>query len=406
MIGAMCMALLAAGFALPSASAQANGPVTVKIAVIGDSPTGTAGNPFAVLPDLEHGVNAAAKAIAKQGKIKFDISICDAQGDSNKLGQCARNAVSSGVAAVFALSLAQGQQMTPVLQDAGVAAFWGATIPLPGSTDDTSPISMLPTSPTLATYGMLGAGPAVNGFTSNAVVMTASISEGVTMLAEKAYKGEGGKSLSEVDIPFAPPGTPNAPDPAPHAAEVAAKNPNVVLMSAAPANYVQPLREANVNAPLILVDSSDPTMIDQPLAALPSNLTKNIYKVSPFPPFDLVKPIPAVKQFQQDMKAVGAGKVNQLTPYAWNEWVGMYALASVAQTLPTADAKSLLSGLNSAKNIKLVTGATWTPSAVGPPGFTRDSTAVGYISKYVGINKWVAAKPGPNGLRMDTSIFG
>jgi hypothetical protein len=147
-------------------------------------------------------------------------------------------------------------------------------------------------------------------------------------------------------------------------------------------------------------------MLDEPLDALPSSLTQNVYKASGNPPFDATTPSAAVKKFTKEMKAVGAGASTDINPYAWNTWNGAYAIAEVAKTMRTVDAASLLAALNSAKDIPLPSGHTWTPSAPGPTGYARDSSAVGYFSKYVGNGKWKPVKPGPRGIAMKSRLFG
>jgi hypothetical protein len=110
-------------------------------------------------------------------------------------------------------------------------------------------------------------------------------------------------------------------------------------------------------------------------------------------------------KFKKELKAVGASDAEDVNAYAWVTRNGAYALAEVAKTMPTVDSKTLLAKLNSAQDIKLQTGRLWTPSAPGPTGYSRDSTAVGYMSQYVGNGKWKAVKPGPQGLLMDASLF-
>jgi coenzyme F420-reducing hydrogenase delta subunit len=396
-----CVAsLLAVGAAHTAGAASGDAPKTVKIMVIAES----GDTSFAFLDGVQKGVDAAVKAIEKAGTVKFDVTTCDAHDNVNKLDECAQQAVDQKFAAVFALSFSQGQHLLPILEKGKIPTFWAATITSP---EENSEISMLPTSPTLSTYGALGAGAAINGFKKDAVIMTNSLAKSVTALSEATYAAQGGKLAGEVDIPITIPGAANAPDLAPKAAAVADKKPGVVLMAAAGVNFVQPLREAGVDVPLFLVQSTGPADLNDPLDALPAELTKNIYKVSPFPPFDTAKPTKAAKQFKKELKAIGATESSDLSPYTWNIWVGVHALAEVVPTMTgTIDGTTTLAALNSAKDVKLVDGHAWTPSAPGPANYIRSSTAIGYVSKYLGNGKWKPAKPGPNGFVMDSSAFG
>ncbi len=186
---------------------------------------------------------------------------------------------------------------------------------------------------------------------------------------------------------------------------VAGKNPGSVLLVSAGVNYVQALREAGVKAPLVVLDATSSVAIERPAHALPSDLTKNIYKSSLIPPSDSVSPAPVLKRFKKDLKASGATQQSDVAPYAWTSWVGMLALAEVAKSMPNVDAASLLAALNSAKDVKLPNGYLWTPSAPGPTGYSRDSTSVGYFSKYVGNGKWKPAKPGADGILMEAKLL-
>jgi ABC-type branched-subunit amino acid transport system substrate-binding protein len=68
-----------------------------------------------------------------------------------------------------------------------------------------------------------------------------------------------------------------------------------------------------------------------------------------------------------------------LTAYGIGAWVDVYAFQKIASTISgTVTASSMMTALNNTKNLNLLGIIKWTPSAQGPPGFTRISNPYEY----------------------------
>ena len=217
------------------------------------------------------------------------------------------------------------------------------------------------------------------------------------------YEGSGGVLQSTVETPAAIPGATAAPDLTRHAQKVMEENPGVVLALAV--DLIQQVRNAGYTGPYVVGDN-DASSVSEQVADLPSDITQNLYRASQHPPFDLVKTLPVVKRFKKELKAIGASGDDALTTLAWNAWQAMYAIADQA-VLMRGDftGSELTEAFNASAGIELVTGATWVPSAPGPPAAPRDSTITYWFAQYVGDGEWKLVTTPKQGNTVDPSVF-
>jgi ABC-type sugar transport system substrate-binding protein len=355
-----------------------------------------------LLSQLTAAVEGSAAAIEKDGKVDFDVLTCDDGGDANKASQCTRDAVAQQVDAVFPFNLSEASAILPILEDAGIPAFWPAPT---GRVEESSPISYMPSSATLAGYGMAGVGGAK--LAKKGAIFTSDIARAVTNLSITAYEGSGATMGEPIKIPFGIPGQANAPDPSPYAAAAVAQDPEIVFAFST-ADYIQALRVAGFDGPIVTIDAGTPEQTNAPLDALPSDITHDVFKASSAPPLDWVRPSKLSKQYVKEVTSTGDLDKADIQPYSYGAWIGAHALGEVVPTIPgDVTAASLKQTLDAAQDIPLVNRRKWTPSAPGPTGYTRDNNAVGYFSEYVGNSKWKAVKKagGYQGLLIPSEVF-
>ena len=99
-----------------------------------------------------------------------------------------------------------------------------------------------------------------------------------------------------------------------------------------------------------------------------------------FPPADS----PQMAPFVNDMKTYGGPPINDIT--LENDalpWVALQALVKVTKGMNTIDGSTIMAALNKAKNIDIGPMLPpWTPSAKGPPYFTRISNPAIWLKAY------------------------
>jgi ABC-type branched-subunit amino acid transport system substrate-binding protein len=392
----VALAVMAAGVSgIPASAAAA--PVTVNVHVMGSETGGLQ----PLLLELEKGVKAAQKPIEKQGAVKFDVTVCDAKGDANALRKCGTDAVADHADAVISADLNQvSAGLVTTFQAANIPVFWVVVIT---GAEEKSPISMLPTAASLSTFGGIGVGSYHAGFKKGAVLVRPNIAQAVAKNTVAGYEGSGGTLTDSIDAPFTIPGAANPPDLAPIAQKVLDDNPKVVMALAT--DILQQLRSSGYTGPYVIGDPGN-TAASKQTNSLPADVTKNYYKASQNPPFDLQKDLPVTKRFKKEMKAVGEGDFEDFTSYGWNAWQSMYAIADqVTQMQGDITGPALTDAFNASKGIKLVSGPTWVPSAPGPPASPRDSLITYWFSKYVGKGKWKLVKTPNTGNVVDPSVF-
>jgi Periplasmic binding protein len=383
--GAMALSVGVAG--VPAIAATNTKPVTVSVYVIGSR----AGGIIPFLNDMENGANAAKKVIEKAGDLKFDITACDGKGDQNQLRKCGEDAIAANADVAIVGDASQaGAGLVSKFETANIPVFYVVTT---NGSEDKAGNAMLPVSPSISISGGTGVAAARLGFKKDAVLVRPKIAEPLARYTVLGYEGAGGEPFkATIDSPLSLPGTANPPDLAPTAQKIVDENPKVVVLSFA--TILQELRVAGFDGPIVGAGATS-----ELLKSLDSETTNNLYAVGQSPPVNLKKPLPIVKRFTKEMKAIGAsGDDTDLTPYAYNSWQDTYAIATQAALMKgDFNNKEFLNALNASKGIELVDGRVWVPSGPGPTGYPRDSAIVYWITKYVGDGKWKLVKTPPEG---------
>jgi hypothetical protein len=392
-VAVFATAALLSGLLASTAAAQEE-PVEIDVYVLGSSTGG-------ITPSLNQttaGVDAAVEAIGKDGKVSFNVTSCDAKGDINTLRTCGQKAVAAKPDAILSSDVGQIPAGLPdAFQAAQIPVFWIVGTGKPESTGDTA---MRP-SGDLATFGSIGYAAARAGFKKDAVLVSPAVAASLADAAVASYEAEGGSLKARIDAPYAVTGAP-APDYAPIAQKVVDEDPGVVLEVGV--DMLQSLRSAGYTGPVIGLDAAG-TAQDEQLASLPGEITRNTYKTSSFPPFDLKKPFPAVQTYIKALKASGHNDPNEWTAWGWNAWLGLHAIATVTDKMSDVTSTSLLDALNSSPGIKLASGATWVPNGPGPTAYPRQSLILFYMSKYVGNGTWKLVKTPKSGLVIPPETF-
>jgi hypothetical protein len=386
-------AALVAGLVTSTASAQAD-PVTIDIYVLGSG----SGGIIPLLSQTTAGVDAAVDAIGKEGKVTFNVATCDAKGDINALRACGQQAVAAKPDAILSADVGQTPAGLPdAFQTAQIPVFW---IVGTGTAESTGDTAMRP-SGDLASFGSIGYAAARAGFKKDAVLVSPPVAAPLAAAAVASYEAEGGTLKAQIGAPFAVSGAP-APDYAPTAQKVVDESPGVVLEVGV--DVLQSIRGAGFAGPVFGGDAGG-TVLDELYASLPDEITRNLYKTTSFPPFDLKKPFPTVQTYIKALKATGHDDPNEWTAYGWNAWLALHAIASVTDNMSDVTSTSLLDALNSSSGIKLASGATWVPSGPGPTAYPRQSLILFYMAKYVGDGKWKLVETPKSGVVIPPEVF-
>lgn len=328
-------------------------------------------------PEIVAGAEAAAMAINKQGGIaghKITIIGCNDQFNPQQAGACARTAVSDKVVAVIGDRTTFGDVVDPILQKAGIPSV----APLPEEDDYTSSISF----PLIAGAGggfvgdvmaLAKEGRTKIGIASLGVPQLNEVIQ-VTKNAIASVKTPSGQSLSLVDSVS---WQPTATDYSPIVESLKSHGANGVVLVANPQGGIGVLNAAQqlgITSGQMQFTGGGEAYSNQEVQQLPDGLIL----AGNYPPMTAAAQIPALSQFESEMKAAQAAGVANAAPSDYDEpslnaWLGVYAVdKALSEATGTPTASTLLSALNHLQSTNLMGIVNpWTPNIPGPTSYPR-----------------------------------
>lgn len=328
--------------ALPTiAAAQSSGGTSgpIKVMVLSQITSPSFG-----FPEAESAVKARASAVNDAGGIngrKIEVLVCDTKGDQNETANCARKAVSEGVAAVIAPFVQSSDVATPILEEAGIA-YTGNTIISPS--DSTSKVAFPFTS------GVPGSAAATAVSAQRAKCKRLGVigldASGLVTLKKvltPAMKAKGGKLVEVQGVPVT-----GSPDYSAQVAAVVAKRADCLMpfVNAAEALKIGTAL-AQSGADLRLLGSVQ-VLPQQIVSALPAEVTDgaildgNIYTQE--------TDVPEVKEMLAEFKKYGVSDKDASGVFAPHSWASAKILFNAME--------SISGSVNAARTLKAMGNIT------------------------------------------------
>lgn len=343
-----------------NASGESDAPI--KVMAIAAS-----GSPIQNYPDVEAGGKAAAKAINDAGGIKgrnVEFLFCNDQAEANKSVSCAREAVSEKVAAVVGQVSLFTNQTLPMLEAAGIPSVGLMT---PGSQIDVqSPAAYPFSSGAFADYAVLPIGMKERG----AKKIATAVADLPPALADVPLIEEGTR---EADLEYA--GTVKIPpkgvaDYAPYAQRIKQLGADALVMVTTPAQ-TQGLIKAVESIGLDVLYGHHTISFGESEAATLDGAAEGMLISGPTPSHR-DESIPAVKEFNDQVKAAGYDEPIMFRTAGMNAWLAVHAVKQIGETIDgDLNAETLTEALKSAPEMDLKGITKWNPAAEGPKGYER-----------------------------------
>jgi ABC-type branched-subunit amino acid transport system substrate-binding protein len=347
----------------------------VKVGVIGPFDKAAFGNPQ---PELRAAAFAAMDGINKRGGInghELEVIACDDEYDPNKSAECARKFVEEGVVAVVGSQTIGYSAYGPIVKKAGIPVIGS----MPLGSEDYQDLNNYP----ISTGG-------VGLFAGDVIAAKMAGKKSVYMVGLSMSGGEGQAKLvggiaKSVGVDFkgygALPADSSDLSPAVRAAEQTGAEVVIMAMDKVSARQFM-VASQSLGADYTLAHSPD-VLTPDTIAAAPE-AAEGMILSSPFPPYDDPS-FPGLVQFNEEMddrESRGdkhAGKDNRQT--VLNTWVGFHAFEKLVDGIEgEVTAKSLQQALETAKDIDLGVGVTWSPSVRNHPHFKALSNFSSYFS--------------------------
>jgi len=323
--------------ALTSASTASATPITImNISQITDP---SQGQPT---PEAGAGVQAAAKAINAAGGIKghpIKVIVCNDADTSSTAANCANEAVSDKVVATVGDNSEWGTEIVPILKSAGIASIGS----LPVSIPDFSSSNSFPVQPggpgSLAACGYL---LAKLGATNIAIARVDNPAAAeLTLFANLGLKSEGSSSTVGTNVPVPP----TAVDMSSYVAGVSGSNGLIIAMEANQGErFVQALHQAGYSGK---VCTSSGILDGKNALKNLGSAANGMYIAGEFQ--SSTAGGPGWKAVDAGMKKYAAGQL--IDDYSVNSWVATEAFATIAKTLPSVTAASVVTGFTNAKDV-------------------------------------------------------
>jgi branched-chain amino acid transport system substrate-binding protein len=293
----------------------------------------TYNNPSLSIPEINTGAQAAAKAINAAGGINghpLQVTICDDNFNPNQAQSCAEAAVSHHATAVIAAQEFVDPNYFPTLEKAGIPSIE----PCGCSPAELTEPSSFPLDGALPTLVYGDAAMLVKLGVKHPAQMTcetASCAYDGT-LGTAAFKVAGITPVRTVISPLA------SVDDTSAAAETIAGGVDGVIISSSPeaiSKMIEGLRGAGFTGPIALTAQTFTASVLQSLGANTSNLVV----AATFDPVTDTSD-PQVALYVSQMKAYTSNPVLDLQ--SQQAWLGVTAFATVAKTLPTVTAATVM----------------------------------------------------------------
>jgi ABC-type branched-subunit amino acid transport system substrate-binding protein len=369
------------GSSTPGASGAASGD-PIKIGII--TPIGTSSQNY---PDNVAAANAAALAVNNAGGIQgrpIQIDSCNEGYDPNKATACARQMIDDGViGTVRDYSVNNGALITSLLQAASVPqVFAGALQPDQFKSNNYFPADIgSGFSPAALVQFLAQKDSAKSVALANLAIPSTALG---AQAAQNAAQNMGISWLGSTDIPA------DAADYSVYASKIVAEHPDSVVMNMPDPMIAQlvPALKAAGGASIKIAVSS--TSLTQTTLGQFGSAGDGIVIGGFLPPPVAAPQFPGLQAYNTEMAAElatgdQAADVSKAAASSTTAWLGVHAIAQVAQNLKTLDAPTLLSTLQSAKNIDLQGLMTWSPGATGTiPDYPQISNFTYYFYSTAG----------------------
>lgn len=344
-------------------------PIKVLIISPEDSPSTN-------FPDAQIGARAAAAAVNKAGGVrgaKIEVTWCNDKSDPNETLACARKA-SDGFAAVSYAGRI-GPTAWSVIKGMDIAFFNGAPA---SAAEFADPHLMVFDGASPGQYGPAAYATVTSGFKRIACVRS-TIAQTITICdyIKQVVAANGGTVLPDIVFPAV------FTDGGPTASAIKASGADAVCLvsnAVATAAIISALNQQGVDVQKCLGDGAL-TLND---INRMGTLLDGSFLGGDTPPLVLQSRAPSIDKYIKDVIASGFEPRDALGISGVRAYAMVHAVAQVAATLPTVDAKSLLNGLNSSKALSVPVFGQWLPSGRGPAGFERVSNMAGYASRFKG----------------------
>jgi ABC-type branched-subunit amino acid transport system substrate-binding protein len=375
----LAIATLAFAIVVPSATGSSHASTakrsTVKIGIIT-----TLGNPALDLTSTVEALVAGARSINRSGGLHghpLAVEVCNDHLDPNLAAGCARQMASNKVAAVVGGGGNWGSQTQPILQAAAIPEI----AVTPTSTAEYNGQNFFPPQAAQLTEFEAMIAYAAHKLPKPIIAVyqdSPSAAGFVTLLEGTLKQADGGSGFSaKVAVPL------TTADWAPVAAAIQAKNPGTVLALVGHIQ-AQALLQAMSSQGSSVKDVLLPPSFDLSLVKAVGSMGNRIVTAQTYPPLSAPQMKPFIKDLTADAKRGNKNaNINNVISTDIDAWVGLRVLFTVTKGLKTINAATVTAALQKAKNINL--GGiipAWTPSASGPPGFSRLSNQSAWVIGY------------------------
>jgi branched-chain amino acid transport system substrate-binding protein len=332
----------------------------VKIGSIFD--VGTAAGNFT---EDQGALQAAVRAVNASGGIngsELQLIICNEDLNPNLARSCARQMVSDGVMATVGNQVITAEQdVDTILQSAGIPNI--APVTFSGASDyDTNSYMLSPygafTNAAQAYFSIKYGGKRVAQ-----IVLDSPLTASYVPVIKGTVNGEGGDYVGTVEVPQ------TLTDPSTQAAVLMGYKPDVVILNSAPPVAFALVKDMDSLGYTGKFMSPGTIFYEKDLDELGA-LADQVLVAQSYPPLSSTQ-IPGISDFLKDMAADHAAgdsdaptEKNEVRFSVLNNWLGVKAMAEVANAAHAGDAASLKKALDSAKNVSLFgLLPPWTPNA-------------------------------------------